>query len=423
MNRRLVVELLIGLGLIVAAGFAFIQTQTLTNTEATLEAARASGTQVGQAATEQADQGTAAAESAAATATQAAGNLEDSQQSATDSAQEAAQQLENEQATSTAAADESADTQAALEAEGTSSAEQAAGTATAAAESMNSAATQIAVADESQETLEARSTSSAEQAAGTATAAAESANIASTQAAQELADIEATATRAAETSAENISAVEVISAEQSTEIAVLNASNTDLQATIDANVAISGQGVREESATLADGYTRFRGEGYEIGLPASYEGIEMGGSTLSFFNLLEALELNSTAAFLQAQGDNLQFFAIDTELIGNVPGGTVSIIVEEPLTAELPLEDYLALAYNPLPEGYTIVVRDVVSVNGRPAGRVILNGQLIGGNVFVIQYVFEADGRYWLVTYSGPAESFDTLGGVIEESILTFRVQ
>lgn len=423
MNRRLVVELLIGLGLIVAAGFAFMQTQNLTNTEATLEAALVSGTEVGQAATEQADQGTVAAEEAAATATQAAANLDDSQQAATESAQEAARELEDEQGTSTAAAEEAAAaaTQAADELED----QQATSTAAAQelADEQGTATTSAEEAAAAQATLEAQGTTSAEQSAATATTAAETANIASTQAAQELANAGATATSEAENGLAFSSTASAINSEQSTEIAAITANNVNLQATIDANVAISGQGVREESAAMPDGFTRFRGDGYELGLPASYEGIELGGSTLSFFNLLEALDLNSTAEFLQAQGDNLRFFAIDTELSGDVPGGTVSIIVEEPLTAGLPLEEYLALAYTPLPEGYSLVARDVVSVNGRPAGRVILNGQLIGGNVFAIQYVFAVGGNYWLVTYSGPAGSFNTLGAIIEASIITFRVQ
>ncbi len=445
MNTRLVVEILIGLGLIIAAGFAFVQTQNLTNTEATLEAAQAAGTEVGQVATDQAEQSTVAAEAAAATSTQAAANLDDAQASATQSALEAA----DEQATLQAEAEAA---QATLQAEGTQAAEEAAqelesaqGTATSAAESAaadatesgerlddaQATATQSAQeAADAQATLEAQSTTAAENAEGTSTAAAEAADATSTQAALAFADVAATATSGAARAearatqaANDLAAIEAFSATQGAELDAANASSDSLQATIDANVDISGEGVIGESATLPETYIRFRGENFELGLPERFDGAELSGNTFSFFALLSSLDLNETTSYLREQGEQLIFFGIDTELVDGLPGATVSVIREAPLATDLALQEYLALAYDPLPEGYSLVARDVVSVNGRPAGRVILNGQLIAGDVFVIQYIFPVAGDFWLVTYSGPAGNFETLRPVIEESIQTFRVR
>jgi len=423
MNPRLVVEFLIGLGLIIAIGFAFVQTQNLTNTEATLEAAQAAGTEVGQAATDQADLGTVAAE-------------------------EAAQNLDSAQATATESAQESADTQSTLEAQGTEIAEEAAdeatqaagelesaqGTATSAAESAADSSTQAA---EELENAQATATESAQEAAdvqstieaqGTEVAA--SAALEATQAAGDFADVAATATAGAERAegiatqaANDLAVIEEFSATQGAELDAASASSDSLQATIDANVDLSGEGVFGESADLPEGYIRVRGEGFELGLPERFDGAELQGNTFSFLTLLNSLGLNETSAYLQAQGEQLIFFGIDTDLVDGVPAATVSVIREEPLTSELPLQEYIEIAYDPLPVGYSLVARDLVSVNGRPAGRVILNGQLIRGDVFVIQYVFAVEGDFWIVTFSGPASNFETLGPVIDESILTFRVR
>jgi hypothetical protein len=374
MKRSILIVVLL-IGLAVAGFYAFSQTQSLEELRAdsaeTIAELEASST---QSASDAIASQTALADSAYATYTDAAEDLQNAAATSTQSAMLSNVDYERVAATSTQAARDADDF-----------ADSAFATGTALANSAD--ATVIALADSA-------STQSAnlDRETGLGT---ESANIIGTQSADATSASDAQAT--------------------------LVAQNLTLSGTLEASGWI-GDGLFGSSAALPEGFERFRVHDFEIAMPLSWDGADIRTQPRSFFALLDSLGLAEASEFLRTQDENFLFFAIDTNLVNDVPRATVSLLRDTPDTP-VSLDDYLGGAYVGLEGNAVLVISDIVPVNGAASARSIVEQTFTDSSVRQMQYVFQVDRSFYILTFTSPESEFAAMRPVLEQIAGTLRLR
>jgi hypothetical protein len=383
--------LLLGFG--AAAIFAFFQSRNLeelqnnsTEVVAALEASSSQAVSFG-IATE-----TALAESAYATSTQAAQEFNDAAATSTDAAIRSNDAAENAAATSSQAANDFA-------ASSSQAADEAIATGT---ELANNANTQAAEFDEFMLV--------------SANLALESGNAILTLSANV-----ATAEGYGTESANMISTQSANATAASHEQATVQAQNFALVGTLEAS-GWSGNGIFGESASLPDGFENYEGNGYEIALPESFEGADLSDNPRSFFRTLDSLGFDATSDYLREQDENFLFFAIDTALVDEFPRATVSIVRDIPVI-ESSLGEYLGGAYLGIEGNAALIITDEIPMNGQAIGRSIVEQTFENGSVRQMQYIFQAEGSFYVITFTVPVSEFVLLRPVIEQSAGSFRLR
>jgi hypothetical protein len=396
----LIIILVIGFG--AAGGFAYFQTRNLqdlqTNSTEVVAALEASGTQaVGFGMASE----TAFADSAYSTSTQAAQAFGDAAATSTEAAMISAANAENAAATSSQVAENFAAT--------------------------SSQAAENFAANSSQAAEEARATGTelADYSNATGTALANSVNSSGTESAENfnhlVASQAAFSTESANTINNQIATASSAAETANNQQATMQAQNLLLSGTLEAS-GWTGEGVFGESAVLPDGFESYEGDGYEIALPESFEGADLHDNPRSFYARLDRLGFDVTSDTLREQDENFLFFAIDTELVNAVPRATVSIVRDTP-SIETNLEDYLGGAYVALEGNAALVISDVLPMNGQAVGRSIVEQSFEGASVRQMQYVFQVENTFYVLTFTSPVSEFVAMRPVLERSAGTFRLR
>ena len=415
MDRNIIIGILVVVA-IAAGGFAFFQTQNLTELQDT-------STQV---ASDLRSAGTQSADEAIATATQSAANaIETGTQQADNAIATGTSFADSSFETATEAANIASDNAAAT---GTQQADEAFATQTRLAE--NAVATETELADNARATQ----TRSANRAEGTRTALIDSADATGTQLADE-------ANTFATESANDMATQSVIGtdtadnlATQQIELTVAAIVFTDSQATSDAaNVTMSGtlealtlggEGIHGDSMSLPGGFNLFVGEGYEIALPEDFVGGDfVSGETDDLEDELDDADLNDIFDALEDQDENFLFFAVDSTLVSGVPRATISLIHEDALRDDVTLQEYIGTAVFSLQGDFALIVSDLVPINGQLTGRIIIDQQLSDATVRQVQYIFAADGQFYVLTITTPASEYANIRESLETIAFSLRVQ
>jgi hypothetical protein len=391
----LIVILLIGLG--AAGGFAFYQTNNLqalqnnsTEVVAALEASSSQAVGFGMASE------TAFADSAYSTVTEAAQSFSDAAATSTEAASIYQENAENAAATSSQSAENFAATSS-------QAAEEARATVTTLA---NAANTQSAEFDEFVD-ISASLALESGYAIGTLGADVATVSGLGTESANMIETQSANATAAAESA--------------SYEQATMQAQNLVLSGTLEAS-GWSGEGIFGESAALPDRFENYEGEGYEIALPESFEGADLHDSPRSFYARLDRLGFEATSDYLREQNEDFLFFAIDTDLVNDLPRATVSIVRDVP-SIEATLADYLGGAYVALEGNAALVISDVLPMNGQAVGRSIVEQSFEGASVRQMQYVFQVENSFYVITFTVPVSEFAAMRPILQQSAGTFRLR
>lgn len=387
MNQNIVIGILIII-VVGVGGFAFMQTQNLSNLESTST----------QAISNSQDAGTQFADDANASATQSANNQLDFAGTVTENAG-------NTIAT------------------GTQFAENADATASQSAESMQeieASATQFA--DDAQ-LIAQLATQSAGNAIATSTGFAESVNATASQSAYLVATQSALSTD----TADNLATQEI---ELTTSALIFS----DTQASASAQIlementlalfGISGDGLGGVSAEIPVNFVLFEGEGYEILLSDDFTaGDFVSGKVNDLESTLHNADLDTIFAGLEKQDDNFLFFAIDTELVSDFPRVTTSLIRENALTDEASLEDYIAGALFSLQGDFSLITSDIVAVNGQATGRIIIDQQFDDVTVRQLQYIFSHENQFYVLTFTTPISDYTNLRESLEISADSLRIR
>lgn len=393
MSRNVIIGILV-LVAIVAGGFAFVQTQNLSELQDT-------STQV---ASDLRSAGTQSAEEAAATATQSADNAIATGTSFADFSFETATEARN-------IANENAD-------------------ATGTQQSDNAFATQTELANqadatESQLMDEAEGTQIAliDSANATATQQADEANTFATESANEIATQSAYGTDTADNLATQQLELTVAAIVFTDSQATSDASNVLMSGTLEA-LTLGGAGIEGDSMPLPDNFDLFEGEGYEIALPEDFIGGDFaGGETDDLEDELDDADLNDIFDTLEDQDENFLFFAVDSTLVSGVPRATISLIRENALRDDVSLEEYIGTALFSLQGDFALIVSDMIPVNGRLTGRIIIDQQLSNATVRQVQYIFPVDGQFYVLTITTPISEYANIRENLETIAFSLRVR
>jgi hypothetical protein len=401
MGRTILIVILL-IGLAALGGFAFYQTNNLqalqnnsTEVVAALEASSTQALGFGIASE------TAFADSAYSSSTQAAQGFSDAAATSTEAASIYQENVENAASTSTQAAENFA------------------------ANSSQAAENFAANSSQAAEEAMATGTELAHSANAAGTAFAESANATKTQAAENYSNViasqDAFSTESSNDMMRQIATGTAAAESSSHEQATMQAQNLVLAGTIEAS-GWSGEGILGESAALPESFENYEGEGYEIALPESFEGADLHDSPRSFYARLDRLGFDTTSDYLREQDENFLFFAIDTDLVNAVPRATVSIVRDVP-SIEATLADYLGGAYVALEGNAALVISDVLPMNGQAVGRSIVEQNFEGASVRQMQYIFQVETSFYVLTFTSPVSEFAAMRPILEQSAGTFRLR
>ncbi|RPI30905.1 MAG: hypothetical protein EHM70_12765 [Chloroflexota bacterium] len=179
----------------------------------------------------------------------------------------------------------------------------------------------------------------------------------------------------------------------------------------------------EPTKTPIPGWEKFEGGNVELWLPESYEGgnleedIDVVVEKLKslgpdFEQMAEMIEQNSTAFVI---------WAFDSE-IGDSGGLTSVAVTTEKVLSVMTIDTYLDSAIKQLPATFQVVERDIVSIEGYPAGRLVFGFSVSGVAVKEVLYTVKDGNTMWVITCGTTAEEYDQRLPVFEQSVLTFAI-
>jgi len=469
-NMSRVVIVVLGVALIIAAIFAFNQTNTLNETATELADVEGAGTQLAEEAAGTAtqasvnlgdanDSGTQSAENAAATATQNAVEIADANASATQSSDDAAAtgtqgsvNLDSANATATQSADNADATQRSLQVTGTRAAVQAVSdlyvagsTATQAAENLATVQAEATENTEMIADLESDATTAAENLANVESdATSVAANLAdvedeATRVADDLATMEveattfadnadATATQQAEEIADTVATVAAITDDLNSSeemVSTLEADLDEANETIDAQATtIAGFDKDEDDNTSSSsegGFVLFEAEDFSMLMPEDFlvfdlrtdqdEAIEAFDDLGSPYDWLadNAREGEDSFTVIGARDTPTGLFSIDAFLMD----------IDEAI------QGFTAQSYVNILVGffedqdYDIIEEGIIEQDGPDPGYVIVD---TGNGLVNLVYVYVVDGTAYLMFFETTEDNFDDVREEFDTSAQSFQV-
>jgi hypothetical protein len=173
------------------------------------------------------------------------------------------------------------------------------------------------------------------------------------------------------------------------------------------------------------GWKAFRGRGVELWLPPNYRGgSPSAADAKGLITAIKGLgtEFAQIARMVEQNPSTFVLFAVDPKL--NAMGGVTNVLVaSEQVAPTLTLEEYLASLAKVLPAQIHIVDRQQVTIQGRPAGRLVTEATAQGVQVKQLIYVIKQNRTVWTVGYSTGATDYPQHLPLFERSIQTFKGQ
>lgn len=173
------------------------------------------------------------------------------------------------------------------------------------------------------------------------------------------------------------------------------------------------------------GWKAFRGRGVELWLPTNYRGGSPSATDAK--GLIAAIkglgaEFAQIARMVEQNPSTFVLFAVDPQL--NAMGGVTNVLVAaEQVAPTLTLEGYLTTLATILPAQIRLVDRQLVTIQGEPAGRLVTEAVAQGVRVKQLIYVIKRDRTVWTVGYSTGAKDYPQHLPTFERSIQTFKGQ
>ncbi len=195
---------------------------------------------------------------------------------------------------------------------------------------------------------------------------------------------------------------------------------------VSASFAISGCKSVEE---MQPAVVEFAGGDFNLSLPENWE----GGTREELDSVVEDLEdigLDELAANIEANKVYLLFYGYD--LVAASEGDGISNLT---ITGEtvpfLSLEKYMDMTYTDIAEKYEeaeyvfeIVEQGVVSLgNYDEVGRTIIEQEVGGKELKVIQYIIKNGQDFWVLTFTAAQEEFDGKIEIFDEVFGTFKIK
>jgi hypothetical protein len=174
------------------------------------------------------------------------------------------------------------------------------------------------------------------------------------------------------------------------------------------------------SSEVPSGWKRFAASGIEIWLPGSYEGGEPTKGDLDIvFRTLRDAGLGDSVRQFQSAGANVVLLMIDND--ARTLGTNVNIAATD-LPSAFGLEAVVDAGLALLPPGFEVQERTTTTVAGLNAIRTKGTAKTGGIQLRNTQYFFRTPNRFWIVTFSAAAQTFDRVIATFEQSARTIKL-
>lgn len=205
-------------------------------------------------------------------------------------------------------------------------------------------------------------------------------------------------------------------------LAVLSAEARAAAKTVDAPATIAAP-----APALAQqlGWKSFRGRDVELSLPAHFRGGSPSDADAKV--LITAVKnlgpaFAQIATFVEKNPATFVLFAVDPK--PNRVGGVTNVLVAaEQVPANTTLDNYLASLSRILPAQIQIIERNVVTISGLKAGRLVTQAGVREQQVKQLIYVIKQGDTVWTVGYSTGANEYQQRLSTFERSIQTFKTK
>ena len=177
----------------------------------------------------------------------------------------------------------------------------------------------------------------------------------------------------------------------------------------------------ESAAPL--GWARIEGDGVALWLPLDYAGGDPSGDDQDVLNTIHNLapQFEQTINDMRSRGAGIILAAFDVR--ASSPTLLTNMIVvrfqgEEAITPE----QYLQLVLASPPPATETLQSGVGRVNTYPAARLVREQRIFGPPIRQVTYAVFRDMNIWVITYSTPADEFETRLPTFEQSVQTFEI-
>ena len=187
---------------------------------------------------------------------------------------------------------------------------------------------------------------------------------------------------------------------------------------------INSLGDRTAAPTPIPGWEKFEGKGVEVWLPESFEGGDLENDVDVVVQNLRRLgsEYEQTAEMIEQNPDMFAIWVFDSE-VGPSGALTNLNVTSEKVLSAITLDTYLDAVSGQLHSAFAIVEREIVTLSGYEAGRLVIE---VSAPVLVakeLMYAIKEGGTMWVIAYTTGADEFDERLPIFEQSAETFKIQ
>ncbi|MFO8102399.1 MAG: hypothetical protein R6U37_09605 [Dehalococcoidia bacterium] len=184
-------------------------------------------------------------------------------------------------------------------------------------------------------------------------------------------------------------------------------------------------GTSQTAITPMPGWEKFEGEGAQLWLPQSYEGGDPGKDAAAIAESLRGLspDFEQMAQVIEQNPSMYVIWAFDSEA-GGTGFLTNAAVTQETVSAST-IDAYLddVLNHLPLHLYFKVLERDMVTLGGSKAGRLVLEFANYGVAGKEVVYALKDGSTMWVLTFATGAAEFEERLPVFEQSALTFTTQ
>jgi hypothetical protein len=184
----------------------------------------------------------------------------------------------------------------------------------------------------------------------------------------------------------------------------------------------ASQQTTSASPTAIPGWVRFEGGGAEIWLPPSFVGGDPAADVDVIVDTLTRLgpEFQQAA---EAIRQNPSLYALIAYEANPGPSGFLTNvnIVKETVLSGISIDAYLDAIVAQLPAGFDITSRELTTLNGREAGRMVIAFAVAGIEGKQLLYTIREGGTMWSITFTAAQEEFESLLPAFDSAASTFN--
>jgi hypothetical protein len=175
--------------------------------------------------------------------------------------------------------------------------------------------------------------------------------------------------------------------------------------------------------TAIPGWEKFEGKGVSLWLPDSFEGGNLEEDVATIVEKLKTLgsQYDQVATIIEQNKTMFALWVFDS-VVGDEGVLTNVNITTEKVTSAISIDTYLDAATGQFPAEFSVVQRDLITVNGMDAGRLQVDYNSGGVVVKEVMYSIKKGNTIYNITYATGEDEFDQRFPIFEQSAQTFNI-